>query len=571
MKILELYFKNLLSFEEAQIDFKQINLIVGPNNSGKTNILRILEYASNQDIPLSSFRIPTWIRKNHQLESILGFKIELSEEESHVLFQLIFQNEIKQKIPLNLKQLQVFMRWPDMVNEEPLPNKLVLRFSNGMTVVGGSALKFFYTQLNDWDSVSNYTIERHIEGLQFPEIDSKSPFDDETFQDMLLSGNPINEILESDEFLIKRNVQADLSTKPDSKFDSDFFDFLKINKTSGKFITIWYFISKLFHNTLDIIKETRPTIEWLSESIHSWRDTHEPLYNQLRTDFTSLFPNTSFRLHKTKDPNKITLLISENGKEIPLENSASGYFAGLYLLFTIYGEKHHSIFFDEPETHFHPTKLLELVDKLKNLASEYDNQLTLITHSPMLLDFSMLQNELFKTIYLRKKNTTSYVYLQNEKTKHKIKPYHFDSRVFFEKACIIVEGPSDEYALKAISNSYDQILKKHSIALVNAGGKDQVEPYIQLLKTYGIRYVALVDHDYDGIKDEVIILEKELEDELEKLGWDRKIDNKGNKEKIRAEKAYQFLIKYLDNESNKQEFQKTDLWKAISKVIEIVS
>ena len=46
MRIIKLKIKNFLSFQDFEIDFdKDLNVIIGPNNSGKTNIIRTLKIA----------------------------------------------------------------------------------------------------------------------------------------------------------------------------------------------------------------------------------------------------------------------------------------------------------------------------------------------------------------------------------------------------------------------------------------------------------------------------------------------------------------------------------------------
>lgn len=151
----------------------------------------------------------------------------------------------------------------------------------------------------------------------------------------------------------------------------------------------------------------------------------------------------------------------------------------------------------------------------------------------------------------------------------KIKPYHFEPSVFFERGVIVVEGPSDEYTIKAISDSYSQLLKKSSIGIVNAGGKGQVEPYVSLLKQYGVPHVAMVDSDYSDKSDGIIKLEQDLEHELEKLGWNRKTHENGGKEKIHAENAYNFIIQLLKDDSKKIEFEKSPLWQVIQTILKV--
>jgi len=561
----ELYFKNLLSFSEVKIKLDQTNIIVGPNNSGKTNVLRLLEIFSNNKSPLDVLRLHKNMKNDKQKESIIGFDIELTEEESKFLLQMIFRREISEQIPLHFRKIRILMKWENVIDDEPVPDYLIVRFENSLTAVGGEQLKFFGTKESDWKYLSNISLTELWEKGRSLDGNPSFSFTNKDFQDTILSRKFVD--LAGDNAYFKHEVKADLTQRPNSKIDSDVFEFLDVKKELGTFITIWYFLSKILQNNIVIVKDTRPTIEYLADGIHKWRDENEAEYQNLKNDFRSLFSNTTFHLQKTDSPKRTTILISENGKNISLENSASGYFAGLYLLFTIYGEKETTLFFDEPETHFHPTKLMVVSNKLSELAATDRNQLTIITHSPSLLDFSMFQNETFNVIYMKREKDVSKVYQPHEEFVPKIISHHFDPSVFFERGCIIVEGPSDEYAMKAISDSYEQLLKKNSIALVNAGGRDQVEPFVKLLKEYGIPYVAMVDSDYNGFSEGVIKLDFDLESEFEKLGWKRKIDKNG-KEKIRAEKAYSFIINYLKDESKKPEFEKSSFWRVIQSIIQ---
>lgn len=567
MRFHEFYFKNLLSFKEVSIKLDQANIIVGPNNSGKTNVLRILGLFSDNDSPLVALRLQKSMKNNPSEESVVGFDVELSEEESKLLFQLIFRRENLETIPSNLRKFRIFIKWGNIVDEQSIPSHLIIRFENSLTVVENGNLKFFATKENTWDFFSNISLKEEVweKRRRFDESDGVS-FNKIEFQDKLLSGIKFIDLAGEQTYLV-HEVKADLTSRRESKIDSDVFDFLGVQKDHGTYITIWYFISKILQNNISIIKDTRPTIEYLANAIHKWRDENEAEYQNLKKDFGSLFPNTTFHLQKTDSPKRTTILISENEKNISLENSASGYFAGLYLLFTIYGEKETTLFFDEPETHFHPSKLMVLSNKLSELATSDSNQMTIITHSPTLLDFSVLQNDSFNVIYMKRDTNFSSVYQPEKGFTPKITPHHFDPIIFFELGCIIVEGPSDEYTIKAISDSYSQLLKKSSIGLVNAGGRDQVEPFVSLLKAYGVPYVAMVDSDYSGSSDGIIKLEQDLEYEFEKLGWNRKIHENGEKEKIRAEKAYSFMIELLKDNAKKIEFEKSPLWQVIQTII----
>lgn len=564
MKFQEVYFKNLLSFEEVIIKLDQTNIIVGPNNSGKTNILRILDFLSNGTVPLSVLRLPKNLKRDQRIGSVIGMELELSKDEAIMLFQFIFQREITEAIPANLCKLKILIRWDNIIDDEANSDHIIIRFDNSLTAIGSEHLKFFGTIKNDWDYLTHISLDelfkngRQLDPTHFS-------FLNKDFQADLLSGRKFIDMA-GDTTYLSHEVKAQIENSTASKIYSDVFNFLGVKKEYGAYIMIWQFFNKILHNSISIVKDTRPTIQELADAIHKWRDQHELEYQKLVNDFTSLFPNTTFYL--LKNTNSTNIQINEHKKNFSLENSASGYFAGLYLLFTIYGKKENTLFFDEPETHFHPSKLMVLSNKLLELSSKDRNQISIITHSPVLLDFSMFQNNSCNVIYINRKNNNSEVYQPKSGFIPNVNSHHFDPSVFFESGCIIVEGPSDEYAIKGISDSYNQLLKKSSIALVNAGGKNQVEPFVLLLKEYGIPYVAMVDSDYSGFSDNVIKLERDLEFEFEKIGWNRKIHENGGKEKIRAEKAYDFMIDYLKDDSNKSKFEELSIfWQIIKKII----
>jgi predicted ATP-dependent endonuclease of OLD family len=78
-----------------------------------------------------------------------------------------------------------------------------------------------------------------------------------------------------------------------------------------------------------------------------------------------------------------------------------------------------------------------------------------------------------------------------------LKNHNFKPEIFFSSGNILVEGPGDESAFAAISDSLDNILQKLSIHIINLGGKDILESYVPILEAYSIPHMARVDYDYD--------------------------------------------------------------------------
>ena len=231
----------------------------------------------------------------------------------------------------------------------------------------------------------------------------------------------------------------------------------------------------------------------------------------------------------------------------------------------LYGRDGQSLFFDEPETHLHPNQARLLAEYIGSYGKDEDssddmephsrfrhwlyrkNQITIITHAPALVNHALLSDTSKRLFYVKKKKSASIVCAPSKTFCMNIKAGHFRSSVFFEKCTILVEGPSDEYAMKGLSDRKGGLLEKNSIALVNVGTKTHIPHYISLLQEYKIPYIAMVDSDYDKNMEGVIKLEPDLERELEKHGWERIRDNGARITKIPSYEAYDFMYNQIDN------------------------
>src|SRR4051812_47889275 len=93
MKLAKVRICNLYSYQDEVIIFEDYNIIVGPNASGKTNLIRILEILNAYDI--QSVKLEK--RNKHSVDnpSYLHLEAWLYEYEIKMLFQLIFNKSIQ--------------------------------------------------------------------------------------------------------------------------------------------------------------------------------------------------------------------------------------------------------------------------------------------------------------------------------------------------------------------------------------------------------------------------------------------------------------------------------------------
>ena len=122
-----------------------------------------------------------------------------------------------------------------------------------------------------------------------------------------------------------------------------------------------------------------------------------------------------------------------------------------------------------------------------------------------------------------------------------------------------MEGSSDYFVQRAISDYYDGWLEKHNIVLVNCGGKNSIPIQADLHQRYGIPYHCMADSDYTGNMANVTRLEVDLEAELEKIG----VECVKNKESDYVYgKMMDFLIK-----SHDEKWKESGIWLAFEAAV----
>ena len=249
-------------------------------------------------------------------------------------------------------------------------------------------------------------------------------------------------------------------------------------------------ISKIIQNSLLQSDEMHPTPSGLTDNLYRLKNKNELAYKHLQELFTDIFHDTKVRVEQ-KDPhneNMQTTWITEGKRTFKLTNSASGYLEAIHILYTVLNHTQCAIFSDEPEVHFHPTKIRQISQMLSNLTKESDNQVTIITHRPKFLNHGLLDSNSQSMLTMVTKVDSESSVASPQSQSIDLKPHMFVPDVFFANAVFLVEGASDEFTIRAISDAFDGIFDRYEIAIVNCGGVGGIETYIDLLKLYSIKY-----------------------------------------------------------------------------------
>lgn len=611
MKVVGGKISNLFSYQNEDINFENYSVIVGPNSSGKTNLLRIFElltrgYPSPNiftppetiGLSLESIRLEDRFKLNTDVFSAIHLEIVLSEQEIKMILQLI----IKRKLDVlpnydNVKRINLVIYWSNSPNEYEDPSIILLRFQNGFSIwkvkndIERVGLIESLPELKDlYDvvishpktQIGGYTEDRFVE---LHEYSSARLLEIPTFQVALSEGRQdiakffvLNETAVNIPF-----YHGGIQYKPDQpeQYAADILKFCKLELLAKYNIGLWIFLRFLMQHSIVILREMRPAYQELGYALHRLKTLHGSSiqFAELRTNFSRLFTNVEFDVFpKSNDANnnQFSIKIYEDPKEYDLEESASGYFETLILLLHVGTEKEDILIIDEPALYLHPIKIKQLGRILSSYAKR---QVILVTHSPYFVDLSLFEEKRCLISIQKGLHGISHIFNKIEKLTLDLKPYNFKPEIFFSKCNIFVEGPSDAAALMAISDSSDRILEKRDILIVDAGGKDVVEKYIEIINTYRLKHVAMVDNDYQDenrkTTNDFVILPGKLEDELGNLGWSSKVGTfetdkiKCKRSKsISASAAYDFISDKMRN--NKDSVMTTKLGEVFNLALEKV-
>jgi predicted ATP-dependent endonuclease of OLD family len=161
--------------------------------------------------------------------------------------------------------------------------------------------------------------------------------------------------------------------------------------------------------------------------------------------------------------------------------------------------------FEEPELFLHPQAQKELFFSLVNLSRD-ENQVILCTHSSSFLDL-----EFHKSICIVKKESidtgtkvlqyVNDIFEDIEDTKKFNLNYWINperGELFFAKKVILVEGQTEKTILPFIAKQINVF--RYDYTIIDCGGKESIQLYINLLNKFRINYVVVYDKDNHSTK-----------------------------------------------------------------------
>ena len=560
--------ENLLSFKACRFNFNRYNVIVGPNNSGKTNLVRILQVLVKGG--LVGFELPPNIRHKDGVRSQIRLAVEMSDDETRMVIQTLVDKDVTQETDLNLwRRFTMVLNWQEWGTNQPTWPTLIYFRNN--TVV---SIELGEYQISYYEPADMPDFEQRLDKLCNMDYDQihryihggvEVPIHKERVRELITGNTP--KTVFSNECGVIIGKPVNLNTNPQKQCRLEIVRYMNIDKP-GRHIWLPNLMSKIMLDSFVQAGEMHPTVERLTDMLFELKSQNEPAYVHLQELFVNLFPDTTIRVEqKNSDGKAKVILITDHQRTFELTDSASGYHEAAHILYTVLDRPQSTVFLDEPEVHFHPAKIKQLSQKLMSLTRDSSNQITVITHSPEFVDPRLLTPNSTSMLTMVTKIGGESAVASPKNHGIRLKPHMLEPDVFFANAVFLVEGSSDEFAIRAISDMLDGILEVNDITIVNCGGVKGIGQYVNLLKAYSIRYHGMADQEYRD--DDLTVFDVDLEDELRKTVTMSTTDYpKGSK--FTDADTYRYVTQLLETKAGFERLKATKIWASVKKALNVV-
>lgn len=510
MYLSRLYIENYRSIKKLNLKFgKGKNIIVGKNNSGKSNIIRAIDLILGEKSPTyeKSENITDNDFFNGKIENDIFIWCELIKEETELL---------------DLSGAKgAFYKLKD--GYSPTYIKMIVDFSNKdnlfefSTEEGQARIDDEFKK--EWIGARPYcqkTFNRELKDMTNFAFAFRCKKESEVYIKQLLF--LYKKANETDWFFgINANLRNELLQSAIIPSFRDPKDQLRITNYS------WY--GKLLK---ECVKKDDAD---LNTAFSKVKEASNKLFQELQDKITCgntqvAFPNTKisfqFNPDTKQDIYQSVLIYVDDGFNSKLNDKGSGIQSAVIIaLFDYYvrniAHTNGSLLaIEEPEIYLHPHGRRVISDRLDTFLDGNKNQVILTTHSP---EFICSPHDDINLIVVKKdKETIAKNFIFNDVKTKQVLIKKQNAEMFFADAVILVEG-ADKYILEAIAEAFGRKIKiksngtekeigvtwlnDYNISIINCGGKPEFWKYVKIFNELNIPWLVLADFDFllDGLND----------------------------------------------------------------------
>lgn len=473
MIITKLKINNFKSINDMSLEFVEgKNIIVGQNNSGKSNIISAINLVIGEKYPSKRFDDKFYYKNSDNFSIIL---------------QLSKCNEFDREYLENYnKKIGIYTI--------PKEDKYLLNSTDELDELG------FRT---NWKN--NYEIIQMIESAKHIYVSLVSRKNEDTIYTLSIDIGDENlyklkffasELLSS--FITSAIIPSERSLKNE----------LVINSYS------WY--GKLIKNIWQNMSQENNTL--LSEHNQNLTNVTNSIFESLTTELGQSvkdaisYNKLEFKLiQDTKtDYYKGIKILLDDGYYSLLDDKGSGIKSLMIIeLFKLYCKKYHTfsscLIVEEPEVFLHPQARSVLSKKIDQFLVGNNNQTIITTHSEQFLsNFDIKQ-----LTFISKEDGQSkkYKILNSDFTEKEFQKINIitkteNAEMFFADTVVLVEG-GEKYIIKKLFEIYkdELFLDYNNVSIIKVGGKSYFDIYKKMLEKLGKKVYII--GDYDNLKEEV--------------------------------------------------------------------
>ena len=473
MIISQLKIKNYKSIKDMCLEFVEgKNIIVGQNNSGKSNIISAINLVIGEKYPPKRLDDKLYFQNTEEL--IISLQLSRCTEFNETYLENYTKNIGIYFLPQDKFYIT---KSPDELDEEGI---------RAEWKKGAEIIELIKNSSNIYISLVSRKNEDTIYTLSGEKADGQL-YKFKFFTQELLASFITSAIIPSE-----RNIKNELVINSYSWY--------------GKLIKkVWQ--SMTSDNEEQLAQHNREMSN-VTNSIFS------SLTDELSNSIKDAIPYSKLEFKLIQDTKadyyKGIKILLDDGYYSLLDDKGSGIKSLIIIeLFKLYCKKYHKysscLIVEEPEVFLHPQARSVLSKKIDQFLSDNKNQTIITTHSEQFLaNFDIKQ-----LTFISKENNESrkYKILEddfNEKDfqKMNIITKTENAEMYFADVVILVEG-GEKYILKRLFEIYkdEMFLDYNNISIIKTGGKSFFSIYKKMLEKLGKK--VLIIGDYDNLKNEV--------------------------------------------------------------------
>jgi len=502
MRISQIRINNFRNYNDTIINLKEgVNVVIGPNNAGKTNFLRVITFLNSRPskLKLSDFNHNNLFDK---------YKTDYKENPPKIEFYYVIEHSFNPNtIDSSLIKLKNFIVYEDDGN-------LLKEETEDLYKIKGKFKIAFELDNKYWDDYKNKIAKIDTE------LSSKEYF--KHFE------NTLEDFLDKYEWVIYNDADEVIS-KP-SGIDNIFnIDYIPADRTTDKLLPeTKTFIKKKINDkdsALEVKRELTATInDRFKTIIDDIKIKFEKGQESIGITKGNNILDPSFKYDAPLEEHfQFHLIDKDKNYDLPLENNGLGY-NNLIQIYNILQFKitddYNILLIEEPEAHLHPAmqyQLFKYLQSLEELSEEkIKNQIIITTHSPNISASSNIDDII--TLHYYRENSGYNVIAQNLKEKfisedkEKQTCLNNDKKhiakfldvtrsdMLFTEKVILVEGLAEKLLLPLFAQKEGfNILNEH-ISVVEVGGIN-FKPFLNLFNETKNKILCIRDCDTNYLDD----------------------------------------------------------------------